>query len=134
MMRGMNKRRKHSCVNTLNKSLLVNTFIGNLNMPSLEKGLSCMGGVAESRNAIHTTSYHGSISQTQLCTHTLPNAIPMFTLCRLLFAQTLLPSPVASKADLHNCDSSSGDLTVERCIPIPCIPILQSTIVTVVEI
>ena len=45
MMRGMNKRRKHSCVNTLNKSLLVNTFIGNLNMPSLEKGLSCMGGV-----------------------------------------------------------------------------------------
>ena len=36
-MRGMDKRRKHPCVNTLNKWLPVNTFIGNLNMPSLKK-------------------------------------------------------------------------------------------------
>ena len=67
-------------------------------------------------------------TDTHTHTQTHLNAIPTFTLCRVLFAQTLLPPPVAFKADVQNSDSS-GDLAA--CMGKP---ILQSTVVTVVGI
>ena len=45
----------------------MNSFILNLNILCSEK---VSGLYRVSRNAIHTSSYHGSISQSQLCTHT----------------------------------------------------------------
>ena len=113
MMRGMNKRRKHSCVNTLNKSLLVNTFIGNLNMPSLEKVQ--LYGTSLSRNAIHTTTYHGAISISMYTHISRLNATPYTPECTCVHTSicALLPPPVAYKPD--NCESR--DLATER-IPV----------------
>ena len=127
MMRGMNKRRKHSCVNTLNKSLLVNTFIGNLNMPSLEKVQ--LYGTSLSRNAIHTTTYHGAISISMYTHISRLNATPYTPECTcvytLLFAHCFhlpwLTNPTIVRVEIwplsaYPCAHAALDPCVSRSL------------------
>ena len=114
-MRGMDKRRKHPCVNTLNKWLPVNTFIGNLNMPRLKKvSVVWEGGGVSREQECHS---HHQLSWLHLpdpamYTHTHLNAIPMFSvhlpwLSKPMYTiLTVVEIQLHTHTPKHNSDSS----------------------------